>query len=908
MDKVARATPRWLPVRLRVMLFFVTAGCVAVALYLLTRPGRHGDPVRFDPAILLLLIGWAAAGVAVAGWWPRRRWLVERCRQRLDGVRRRPLLAGLAVVVLIAAAAIRILPLGEVPPPGVPWYEEMQTGGIAHGILYDASRPLDYPIVNYGAALSFLLFGQSTTALRVPFIFLGWLTVVLFYATARYLFRPQVALFATAMFAVSRWHVHVNHVADENAPPLVVLMAVLYLVVSSRTRHGVLRCFALGTLLGLVPYVYPGYRFLLVLVPSCFVGRWLMRRLGWGDGSAPVWNRRRAAVAGLLIAMCIVLVPLVEAAVTGDQRASILLNIRRDHSFNLPGVGDQDWQRTAELASSVFRFIFYDLSCEWVSAGGRPALEPIAAVMVLAGFLWALVTFWRPARGMLAFWVPVVIFLGTVAMGANYLHRLCAVIPMLYLLIGFPVDDLWGLLERSRSRLPEVILGIGVMALFIVEAMGNVRTMMVQYPSDPRVQKLFEDLSLELPIHARELADGETVFLWSDLRDPIHYFRPSEATWLTGVLDGRPMLSLFDPLPVRGEVPPRGMLLGFRLFRYPITPLEADRMASFFYPGLGAAAARDASPLGRIDYLYYRLPASTIESRRGLYGRYFEPAAGRESPVLVRVDPLDGAPAGAAPTPSIVDGVWTGLAWMESGAEYRFTVESDGVVGLRINAQPVIGRASGRGATGVAAVDRGWQVVQLEVSGMPSTRPPRLLFSSPGDEPTPFAGGDLHAVGDIHGLVRTWIMRRDGVDSVYERRIEPTVSQQMVEAMMRRVREQQGGAELVQERWEGWLTVDRTTEVRIRINSRQGVSRLGIDGETVLEVPLPGHPGARQRETTTVLEPGARHLLLTFDYEFVGDYHGGVELGYSEGPTAFTTLPVERLSPIQPPDAATPGR
>jgi hypothetical protein len=887
----------------RTFLASVAVLCLAGAVILLSKPIWALNHSFFDSAIALLVVGWLLTGSALTGWLPTGRDLADRARRARTAIGRHRVEAVALIFLLAAAAVLRIAPLGEIPPPDVLWYEEPQTGEVATRILTYGDRPLDYPLVNYGVALSFLVFGTSTTSLKIPCIVIGLLTVLLVFATARSLFRPGIAFFVTAMFAVSRWHIHLNHVADENAPPLLLMMTILFLLTSTKGEVSVGRGYLLGTLLGAVVYVYAGYRFLLVAVPLVILARWVIRLTPLGGSAGPASPIRARAFVGIVLGLLIAAAPLIVATATGDPRAQILVDLDRDHSFGIPLPGSPEWDRATQVATTVFRFIFSGLSCEWVSAGGKPAMEPVAAVLSLLGFGWAVVTLWRPGRAFLAFWTLVVALAGTVIIGHTYLHRLCPIVPMLYLLIGFPLDDLGSLIGRLQRSWPARVLAAALVVVVAVEAMANLDTIYRQYPSVPHVRNFFEERSLEQPIRAQRLAGDGEVHLWSDLQDPDRFYHFSDLSWLTGIFRGQPMASPFDTFPVREPEPPDRIVASLRTLHTPFSRRDLDMMAGFFYPEIVAEAEHAVSPSAGVRSSTYILPGSVVEAHRGLSARFA--AAGADPPVSERrwVDRMDGSPL------SVASGIWegerdirwTGLAWLETGGDTTFRFEGADRSALRINGWTVFEQTSGRSAIGTVRLERGWHTVELVATAASSSSRPRLLAGPAGFEPAPLPPEHLHAVDEIRGLRRTWIAAEGGEERVVEQRIEPTVSRHIHQRVISRIRTLEGGAELARVRWDGWWTIDEPIETELSLWVLQGGARLSIDGAAVVDVSKDQACFNRRHDATFRFEEGAHRFTLIYDCHPANEYFGGVELLWNAGGGTMRALPVDQLSPIPPP-------
>ncbi|NIO71079.1 MAG: hypothetical protein GTN71_19110, partial [Anaerolineae bacterium] len=88
---------------------------------------------------------------------------------------RKEILAWLVVFGL--AVFMRVYLFGYFPPADGAAFEEVQTGGVAYGILHLHARPLEFPLTGYLPALAFRLWGESSFALRLPFLILGILTI-----------------------------------------------------------------------------------------------------------------------------------------------------------------------------------------------------------------------------------------------------------------------------------------------------------------------------------------------------------------------------------------------------------------------------------------------------------------------------------------------------------------------------------------------------------------------------------------------------------------------------------------------------------------------------------------------------------------------------------------------------------
>jgi predicted membrane-bound mannosyltransferase len=174
---------------------------------------------------------------------------------------------GLMVLVLLAAAVLR-LPALETTPPGL-HYDEAANGVLAADIGLRGERPVFIPSYTgkevfffYMAGGLMRLLGDTVFALRLTAAFIGLLTTTVTYWLGWELLRDRrIALLAAALIAVSFWHLIFSRLGFRaiSQPLLQGLMAAA-LFRGLRTNRW--RWFALsGLFLGLSAYTYLAVRF-----------------------------------------------------------------------------------------------------------------------------------------------------------------------------------------------------------------------------------------------------------------------------------------------------------------------------------------------------------------------------------------------------------------------------------------------------------------------------------------------------------------------------------------------------------------------------------------------------------------------------------------------------------------------
>ncbi|MCJ7620391.1 MAG: glycosyltransferase family 39 protein, partial [Anaerolineae bacterium] len=240
--------------------------------------------VRWDSlytGLLLYAAGFSLVAVACAH---RERWRLPA----LSTLKDHWLELTLVGLVLALGLFLRVYRLDYYPPPGgISWNDEAQIGKDAYGVLHHGYRPWQFPFSVYATCVSFLLLGPTVLALRLTFVTLGFVTLIVFYLLAREIFRFPVALAATYLFAVSRWHIAFSRLALPSTPAMLLEVATFYLLLRGRRTGGMMNYTLAGLTMGLGLYSHASFRIVPLLVLLLFLGQawsWWRARRG-GDAS-----------------------------------------------------------------------------------------------------------------------------------------------------------------------------------------------------------------------------------------------------------------------------------------------------------------------------------------------------------------------------------------------------------------------------------------------------------------------------------------------------------------------------------------------------------------------------------------------------------------------------------------------
>lgn len=415
-----------------------------------------GGPIVRDVVPLLLVF--AAGGLAVC-WGDADNhglivqgvciaaallWLASRPCPPTEGVRRRPEIIGI-IIVSVAAVLLRVYLIRYLPPPNQTGFEELQTGGIAHRILFDGGLPLEFRFTNLAAALGFLVGGESLPALRAPFIGLGLAALVLLASSLRHLGVGWAATTATCVTAASlRWLVIAN-VADELFASLWITAAIGWcLVRSERKPEQIERWAALaGVLAGMLMFEYTSYRVMILLAMGWFSWRTLR--------PVSIHPRLHARpLVAFVVAAAVMSAPML-ADVARHPRGTIFFEAFRRHGGERRHIFSG---KTLDHAKNYTKALAGGLSSanSFLAPHDEPIVPPLVGILVLGSAVAAAASRRRPILG--AFVATVVGTIAAASLTANNaaIGRISPLLPLLLLLLGAFFDDIEKLFTRIWGR------------------------------------------------------------------------------------------------------------------------------------------------------------------------------------------------------------------------------------------------------------------------------------------------------------------------------------------------------------------------------------------------------------------------------------------------------------------------
>jgi 4-amino-4-deoxy-L-arabinose transferase-like glycosyltransferase len=856
----------------------VTGACLRVAVLLAAFGVAYGG-------VLLLegreRIGWgvaclAAAAVAI---------VVAGLGHHLpvgDGERARRWLGlppGLGWWLLLAVAigagiAFRLHLIGSLPY-GI-WFDEAQNGIVARRILEDPGyRPVfigdatQLPaLFFYVFALALKLIGHGVLALRLVATAAGILTLVFTYLLARELFDQRIAVLATFLLAVMRWHVNFSRFAMHGIFAPLFMAATFYFLVRGLKGKGVSNFVGAGVMMGVGLQGY--YSFLLVpfIIAAVLLHHIIVAR-------ALAWRRLVAGVSAFVLVTAAVYAPVgIWALQHPDEfnRRAQTVTVTKDHSLR-------------EVAQIVYRSARQHLLM-FSSAGdrngrhnlpGAPMLDSITGCLFALGVGLALWRWRDPGHFLLLVWVAVVLQGGiwSVDFEAPQGHRTLGLTPAVAMLAALPVGLLWRLARSSEReshpaaarRWPTqlavwALVGTAAVVTATVVVESGRHNFETYFGNQLRRADVWPEYSTDVTLIGREMAR----------------LGPGHDFWLATTLIGQPTIEFITSEAVRRCAQP------FHWIRD--LPARGDGTAVYFlewtkegffewlkrlYPG-GSFRSYSSPAAGSPVMLYQAvIPGDAVKALRGLDAVY-TPASG---PALTRREmALDLDWSAGAPGPLPLHAVWTGFLEAPEYREYRLVLEAPGELRLELDGERA---AEGSDRLELArSLYHGEHALRVEAD---IDRPGPIRLSWDG-EPVPGDALFAYPLGG-HGLLGAFFTndRWEGAPAHVE--LTPLLGFGYHTELTL--------VAPLSVRWQGYLDVPGSGEYLIRLNANEEGS-LAIDGREILRTPQANTGIEARLDLTTGPHPIEVRLRNT---------GGSAAIFLSWTPPGGRTeiIPPERLSP-----------
>lgn len=573
-------------------------------------------------------------------------------------------------------------------PWGV-WFDEAQNGLVAQRILTDPHyRPVFIGNLSqlpalffYAFAVSIKFLGLNIFALRLVTTVAGVLTLIFIYLLARELFDPRVALLATLLLGMMRWHVNFSRFAMHGVFMPLFMTATLYFLVRGLRGRNVGNFAAAGVMAGMGLQGY--YSFL--LVPGV-IGLYLLHYVVFQRTIS--WSRLFAGVGTMIVLTAVVYGPLALWAYKHPLEFSNRLN-------TVTITSNRTWEEVAQVLwdSTQKHLEMFNWRGDFNgrhNLPGAPMLDLYTGFLFVLGIGYALWCWRQSGYFLLLVWMAVILQGGiwSLEWEAPQGYRTIGVTPAVAMLAALPLAVIWHLSadlieslsfpKRWFARLPAYVVGGAVAAaavgagLFILARAGwlNFDTYFHKQLRNPGAWASYSTDATFVGYELRRLGGSHEVYCSAFLQG-----LPTVVFLSQGVPAPR-RFDLARDLPFENAKPIAVLLSN--------NERAAFELIKRYYPN--GEYTEFGPPDGGAPIVFEAvLSAEDIEATRGVTYRYQSPTASLEG----RVDAVDLDWQLDQPLPLPMQAEWVGFIKVPSYASYMFEVRAPGSVELRLDGKLV---------------------------------------------------------------------------------------------------------------------------------------------------------------------------------------------------------------------------
>jgi len=385
------------------------------------------------------------------------------------------------VLVLLAAAVLRLLDLQGVPP-GIE-HDEVANWLIDREIL--AGRHAIYFTQAYGheagyhyvQAAAVALFGDHALSLRLPSAFAGLLGIAISYALAKKLFSEPVALVSAAVLASLFWSIFFSRLGVRAILlPAVSGLAAYFFWRGLTGEPKQLRHLGLaGVLAGASLYTYMAAR----TVPLIFLAFLLYLALV----DRPLLRVRWRGLLLFFVLMVLVATPLLIWLQNHPGSEFRIGEIDQPLTALRAGDARPVWENGLKLLGF---FGWQGDPLVRQNIPGRPVFDPLGALLFYSGLLIALWRWRRPEVGFLLIWLLVSLTPSLVTADAPSSIRCINALVVVGVLAGLAVEFL---LDKFRKR--RILMGL-VLLWCLLSAAWTVRDYFFRWPQEAEVEFVWQ--------------------------------------------------------------------------------------------------------------------------------------------------------------------------------------------------------------------------------------------------------------------------------------------------------------------------------------------------------------------------------------------------------------------------------
>ncbi len=536
--------------------------------------------------------------------------MIASAADRIDAyVRAHPWVIDAALIVLVTAcaAALRLALLGGIPY-GV-HSDEAQAGTDAHRVLRDGwigvytPAALGQPAGHaYLTTPSIWLLGDTALALRLPLALVGLAAVPLLYLLVRVLSERLEAFLASAMLAVSYWHLFYSRVAHWSISYGTVLLGVLLcLALGMRTERRAWFA-AAGVLLGLGVYTYNIYP---IAIAAVVVFLAMMTWTRYRRAPRP-WLASLALMAGAAI---IVMLPIIWYV--ADPDAYYWKHVNNYSEVDVtrsPEFRDADaWGKVKLVGAQVRTFAeayTADGKLDSVNGNGLRPVFDVPTLLLLAGGIVIAARRRREPMVIAALCCFIIIPLPAVLQRGSIMRQPVAAAPFAMYLAALPLAAAvrW---SRRHSPGTAALAVAGVTSMLALVATITVHDYFWTWRKDPWPRAIYFSQMTSASDYMRGLPPDTYVMFFSD-RAPL---RLETRQYLAPDVRGEDRSYEFSPYGGIIDVPRHTGATAFVLLGEYLSLLPSIEAR---YPG---GRPRMFERDGKTEFYAYELPAADAPAR-----------------------------------------------------------------------------------------------------------------------------------------------------------------------------------------------------------------------------------------------------------------------------------------------------
>ncbi len=414
-----------------------------------------------------------------------------------------------ATAVLLLAALLRLVALGDVPP-GLAQDEVLNADIVTfirqgyHTLFFREGYGHE-PLYHYWSVPFQVLLGDNMLSIRLPAAALGLFVVALTMRWAKRSFGSPVSLAAGLFLAISWWPIIFSRIGLR--PIMEPLLLLLFAWFWPR------RPWLAGLFLGLSLYTYTGAR-VIFLWPLLLGLYWLLMRKRLAAPQATIFGRTMpqpllAAGISLLVAL-IVYLPL---ALTLRADPSLQQRVQQlEGPLSALAEGNPAPILGASLATlGVFSFTG---DPRWTyMLPGRPLFDPITAVCFFAGLVLAVWRFKQPLFAFTLIWLAVGLLPSAITPEAPSTIRMIGAMPAVYTVPALAVGWLW---QKRRAAQGSAWAHYGIplllAALFLLNLGVTINNGFMRWPQAVETRLKYQSVLVDIARYLEEQPGGEAVF------------------------------------------------------------------------------------------------------------------------------------------------------------------------------------------------------------------------------------------------------------------------------------------------------------------------------------------------------------------------------------------------------------